>query len=103
MEQQASTQVAVPQAMPFVVPAVTKAQSARLTDLCPECGSGNYFRATPNAVLQCYECGHNPRFSQSTQGTGFRGDKSSSAAPARQLNPKGAPNFNPRDIVGRIS
>jgi hypothetical protein len=41
----------------FQQPPTTKAQSARQTATCPDCGSGNYF-AIENAKARCYDCGY---------------------------------------------
>ncbi|WP_371590951.1 hypothetical protein [Streptomyces sp. NBC_00470] len=38
-------------------PAPTKARSARETDLCPGCGSGNYF-GPADSRKRCYDCGY---------------------------------------------
>lgn len=48
-----------------------KAQSARDTEVCPNCQSTNYMRASghPNSMKQCFECGSNPRFEQMAAGT----------------------------------
>lgn len=49
----------------------TKAQSAKDTEACPNCGSQNYMRASgsPNSMKQCFDCGQNPRFEQMAAGT----------------------------------
>src|SRR3954470_20729204 len=36
----------------------TKAESAKLNERCPDCGSGNYFSASPNTMRRCYDCGY---------------------------------------------
>jgi ribosomal protein S27E len=47
------------QSMPaFQQPQETKAQSAKQTASCPDCGSGNYFSATPQTAFRCYDCGY---------------------------------------------
>lgn len=84
-----------------------KAKSAKLSDVCPECGSGNMFRpeGSPNAMLQCYECGYNPRFSQTGGQGGMPSGESGPATPARQLASAGAggvSQFSPGTIVGRV-
>jgi ribosomal protein S27E len=38
--------------------APSKAESARQTAFCPDCGSSNYFSATPQTQLRCYDCGY---------------------------------------------
>lgn len=94
-----------PQMAP-VVPqpqAPLKAQSARSTDTCPDCGSGNIFKPVgmQNAMQQCYHCGWNPRFAHSTAGAGMPSDGGSGpATPSRQVS-KGN-NFNPQTIVGHV-
>jgi len=47
--------------------------------------STNYFRpkGQPNAMIQCYECGYNPRFEQ-MGGAGIPSD-GAPAQPARQV------------------
>lgn len=42
----------------------TQARSATLTETCPSCQSGNYFKSGMTTMPQCYECGYNPRFDQ---------------------------------------
>jgi hypothetical protein len=83
-----------------------KAQSARLTDVCPACGSGNVFRPSQNAMLQCYECGENPRFTQTGGGGGLPSETGSPATPARQISggggAKGVSNFNPGNIIAHV-
>lgn len=82
-----------------------KAQSAKLTDVCPECGSGNYFapKGMPNYMPQCYECGYNPRFAQMTAGGGLPSDSSAPSRPARQHNPKGVSQYHPEMIIDPAS
>lgn len=81
-----------------------KAQSARDSESCPECGSGNYMAAKghPNSMKQCFNCGYNPRFAHSTAGAASTGQKNvAPPRPARvQLLAEG--NFNPGQIVGRV-
>lgn len=79
-----------------------KAKSARLTDSCPDCGSGNYFKpeGQPNMMPVCYTCGYNPRFAHSTAGAGMPSDKSAPVQPSRQVST--ANNFNPQTIVATI-
>lgn len=75
----------------------TRALSAKSSQSCPDCNSGNYFKphGMPNAMAQCYDCGHNDRFAQSTQGGGLPSDSSAPTRASKQLNPKGVSNFNP--------
>lgn len=83
-------------------PAPVKAQSARSSETCPDCGSGNFFKPQghPNAMSQCYECGWNPRFAHSTAGAGMPTGDGGPATPARQVSTTG--NYNPQTIVGHI-
>lgn len=84
-----------------------KAVSAKLTETCPECGSGDYFRPAgqPNAMQQCYTCGYNGRFAHSTAGGGMPSDGSAPTHPSRQIasgGKGGVNNFRPQQIIGRI-
>lgn len=86
---------------------LAKARSARSTETCPECESSNIFRPVgmPNAMAQCYECGYNPRFSQTGGQGGLPSSESGPATPARQLATAGAggvSQFNPQTIIGRV-
>jgi predicted nucleic-acid-binding Zn-ribbon protein len=70
---------------------------------CPDCGGTNYFRPVgqPNHMAQCYECGYNPRFTQTTAGLPS-GDKSTPSTPARQIASGGLggrSNYNPGAII----
>lgn len=48
----------------------TRAESARDSSRCPECESVNFIspKGMPNAMKQCFDCGHNDRFSQTMSG-----------------------------------
>ena len=67
------------------------------TDRCPECGSGNYTRATAESYLKCFECGYNDRFSQ--MAAGMPTSPGESSAPSKQIAFGGGQgninNFNP--------
>ena len=53
------------QVMEQHAPVVTSAPSARSTQTCPNCGSGNYTKGdTAGSMTRCFECGYNPRFDQ---------------------------------------
>jgi hypothetical protein len=87
-------------------PVPIKAQSARVTTTCPECGSGNYFRPSgqPNMVESCFECGYNARFSHSTAGAGMPGGESTGpATPSVQvgLGSGKQNNFNPGVFINK--
>ncbi len=59
-------------AMPTFQPQATlppKAQSSALADSCPDCGSGNYFSATPQTAKRCYNCGYPVQQSGSRYGS----------------------------------
>jgi hypothetical protein len=53
----------------------TKAQSARDSESCPDCGGPNYLaeKGIPNSMKHCFDCGFNPRFSQSMAGMSSTG------------------------------
>lgn len=83
--------------------ALKKAVSARSTQTCPDCGSGNFFKpqGMPNAMEQCYHCGWNPRFAHSTAGAGMPSTaETGPATPARQISTQN--NFNPQTIVATL-
>lgn len=83
--------------------APARAMVAKQDTHCPDCGGSNYFRPVghPNAMAQCYECGFNPRFQQSTAGlpSGSGGEP---ATPAKQVASGGLggrSNYNPSAII----
>jgi ribosomal protein S27E len=87
--------------MPVFQPQTTsKAQSARSTATCPDCGSGNYFSATPQTSLRCYDCGYPIQQSGSRFG-GLAGANVEGAAKQANGNDT-ASNWNPQGIIGRI-
>jgi hypothetical protein len=76
---------------------------ARQDTHCPDCGGDNFFKphGMPNVMAQCYECGYNARFTQTTAGLPS-GDKSSPSTPARQIASGGLGgqnNYNPSMII----
>lgn len=81
-------------------PAPTKAQHARQTDRCPECGGGNYFTPMNNQRHgpRCYECGY-PKL-HSTSGVMASNDGDVRAA--RQHH-GGESHYHPEIIVNRVS
>lgn len=85
-----------------------RAKSARLTQTCPECGSGNYFRpeGKPNALLRCQNCGYNERFTQSGGDGGLPGGDGQAvpATPARQTSAGGGggSQFRPDVIIAHL-
>ncbi len=86
-----------------------KAQSARVDTNCPECGSDHFFRPAGmgmNTMTQCYDCGYNPRFSQTGgQGGMASGTDGGAARPARQTvegGRGGVSHFSPGTIIGKV-
>jgi hypothetical protein len=47
-----------------------KAQSARDTERCPECDGPNYLaeKGVKSSMKHCFDCGYNPRFTQTMSG-----------------------------------
>lgn len=81
-----------------------RAQVAKQDTHCPDCGGTNYFRPVghPNAMSQCYECGYNARFQQSTAGLPSNSGGDGPATPAKQTASGGAggrSNYNPGSII----
>lgn len=77
-----------------------KAQSARQTASCPDCGSGNYF-AIQNAAPRCYDCGYPIQQSGSRFG-GLAGAHVEGAPRQAAQNDSNVSNWNPQGIIGRI-
>jgi len=78
---------------------LTKAQSQRQADSCPNCYSGNYFAPQGSQRARCYDCGY-PLLQQGS-GAGMPGGSGGgNATPAKQVG-QGA-GFNPNIIVDRI-
>jgi len=75
---------------------VTRAQSAKQTERCPGCNSGNYMAPTGTNLKRCYDCGF--PLVQSGTGTGVPTD--GTVTPAKQ--PAVGSGFNPKVIVDRI-
>ncbi|MEV8399196.1 hypothetical protein [Streptomyces niveus] len=75
-----------------------RAQSAKHSELCPSCSSEHYWRATPNAQAQCFDCGW--PIQNSTQGVAIANN---SSAPARvSLHQAKGSGYNPQTIVGHL-
>jgi ribosomal protein L37AE/L43A len=89
---------AMPQFQPSPVP--SQAQSAQQVERCPECGSENYMRPTPQIALRCYDCGYPIEQSGSRYGS-LAGAKVEGAAKQSRGN-DGTSNWNPQGIIGRI-
>ena len=73
--------------------------SAAQTQLCPDCGSGNYM-SVANAAPRCYDCGYPIGQSGSKFGalTGAKVEGNAKGA----LGNDTASNWNPQGIIGRI-
>lgn len=82
-----------------------KAQSAKDSELCPECDSPNYLapKGHPNAMKQCFNCGYNPRFAHSTAGASGIGQSNVAAPKPARVQRLNQSNFNPGTIVGRVT
>ena len=80
-----------------------KAQSARDSEPCPDCGSPNYIRphTSKNAMKQCFNCGYNERFAHSTAGASGIGQKNLPTRTARAQTMSES-TFNPQHIIGRV-
>lgn len=77
---------------------VTRAQSARDTERCPGCNSGNYMAPMGTQKKRCYDCGY--PLVQAGSGVSSTGGDSGPAIPAKQ--PAKGSGFNPTTIVGRL-
>lgn len=101
----------IPQAPPsqqpmtqFEQPAATnnpaaKAQSSRLTETCPDCGSSNYF-GVQNSRPRCYECGYPMEQSGSKYGS-LTGAQVVGDTKGAQGN-DATNNYNPQQVIGRV-
>lgn len=78
----------------------SKAQSANIYDSCPDCGSGNFFSATPQTAKRCYDCGYPVQQSGSRFG-GLAGANVEGAAKQAAGN-DATNNWNPQGIVGKV-
>lgn len=76
-----------------------KAQSASKTDLCPDCGSDNYYGFS-GSKPRCYECGYPMEQSGSKYGslTGARVVGDTKGARGNDATN----NYNPQGIIGRV-
>ena len=88
------------QPMPsFQNPQAERAQSAKQTATCPECGSVNYM-AVSNAAPRCYDCGYPISQSGSRYGNLAGAHVEGSARNATGNDTQS--NWNPQGIIGRI-
>jgi hypothetical protein len=76
---------------------VTRAQSARDSERCPGCMSGNYMAPPGTQRKRCYDCGY--PIVQAGSGVGGTG-QGGAPIPAKQPSQSGG--FNPTTIVDRI-
>jgi len=76
-----------------------KAQSSKLTDACPDCGSANYF-GVQGSRPRCYECGYPMEQSGSRYGalTGANVEGDTKSAQGNDTRN----NYNPQEVIGRI-
>jgi ribosomal protein S27AE len=83
----------------FQQPSTERAQSAKQTASCPDCGSGNFF-AIQNAAARCYDCGYPIQQSGSRWGslTGAHVEGATKQATGNDSTS----NWNPQGIIGRI-
>ena len=87
---------------PFQAQPQTKAQSANQSASCPDCGSGNYFSATPQTQQRCYDCGYPVQQSGSRFG-GLAGANVEGAAKQAAGNQSGSWNpSGPGHIISHI-
>lgn len=109
LSQPQNTPKDIPQAPPsqqpmdrFQQPAPTdpasKAQSAKQTQTCPDCGSDKYFGVNDSRP-RCYECGYPMEQSGSKYGS-LTGARVEGEVKAAQGNQGGS--YNPQQIIGRI-
>ena len=76
-----------------------RAQSAKQTATCPDCGSVNYM-AVANAAPRCYDCGY--PISQSGSRYGNLAGAHVEGAARQATGNDVANNWNPQGIIGRI-
>jgi hypothetical protein len=77
---------------------VTKAQSARQSELCPGCMSGNYFAPLGTQRKRCYDCG----YPIMQQGSGLAGSGTGNGPVQAAKQVGQTDGFNPGTIVDRI-
>lgn len=80
-----------------LVPMPAPALSARSDEVCPGCGSGNYFRASPSIRPRCYDCNH-----PGTQSESGSGAVAQRGVPARASVRQAAGGYFPNVMVGHI-
>ncbi|MEV8601774.1 hypothetical protein AB0465_18065 [Streptomyces griseoviridis] len=75
-----------------------RAQSAKQSERCPSCQGEHYWRATPNSMAQCFDCGWPVQ--NSTQGVAIANN--SSAPQKVSLHQAKGSGYNPQTIIGRL-
>lgn len=95
------SQVPMQQMPTFQQQPQVKAQSAKLTSTCPDCGSGNYMGATPQSAERCFECGYPIQQSGSRYGSLAGANVQGSVTAARGNDSTN--NFNPQGIIGTVN
>ena len=83
----------------FQRPQTERAQSAKQTATCPDCGSSNYM-AIQNAAPRCFDCGYPLEQSGSRFGNLAGAHVEGSARQASGNDSTN--NWNPQGIIGRI-
>jgi ribosomal protein L37E len=76
-----------------------RAQSAKQTATCPDCGSNNYM-SIQNATARCFDCGYPLEQSGSKYGQLAGAKVEGNAGQARGNDATN--NWNPQGIIGRI-
>ena len=92
-----STPPSTPVSQEPALPSPNKAMSARMSERCPGCNSGNYFAPMGTQKMRCYDCG----YPLVQQGTGVSGT-SSDGSPAKPARGQSTGSFQPTVIVDRI-
>ena len=92
---QPGQQYVTPEEQAHIDAAMKLAKSAKSTDRCPECDSGNYIKVKAHGTVaeRCYDCGHNPMFDQ--QAAGMPTDPGTPTQASRQAGTD-QNNFNPK-------
>jgi hypothetical protein len=83
----------------FQQPPTERAQSAKQTDSCPDCGSGNYM-SVASAAPRCFDCGY--PLEQSGSGLGNLAGAHIEGEARSSLVNDSTNNWNPQGIIGRI-
>ena len=86
-------------------PSMRKAKSAKQTERCPECDSGNYMAPNTGGRHRCFDCGY--PVLQSTSGGGLPSEQGGAVSPSRQIDSGGkggVSHFQPQNpAAGRIN